>query len=140
MQPSVGAGETFPGAPAPLLRTPFAEYLATLRPVALAWGLVGVFFLLLTLVDSLLSPHPLDPGTWGPLAYDAVWAMVAFAFLARVPVLRSAWDRRDLAPIRESTLVWGILGLLFGVVLGLLLLVAFLHATLRRPIFSSDPR
>ena len=134
---STGADE--PPVGGPLLRTPFAEYLSTLRPVSLAWALVGVFFFLLTAVGSLLSPHPLGPGTWGVLAYDGVWVLVAVTFLARLPALRSAWDRKDLARIRETTLVWGILGLLFGVVLGLLVLVAFLHVTLRRPVFAPDP-
>ncbi len=135
----VTTGGDGPPAGGPLLRAPFAEYLSTLRPVSLAWALVGVFFFLLTAVSSLLSPHPLDPGTWGALAYDGVWVVVAVTFLARLPALRSAWDRKDLARIRETTLVWGILGLLFGVVLGLLVLVAFLHVTLRRPVFASDP-
>ncbi len=137
MGATTGAGTTLAGGP--LLRTPFSEYLSTLRPVSIAWALVGVFFFLLTAVDSLLSPHPLDPGTWGALAYDAVWVLVAVTFLARLPALRSAWDRKDLSRIRETTLLWGILGLLFGVVLGLLILVAFLHVSLRRPVFAQDP-
>lgn len=139
MATTTGAGEPLPEGSAPLLRTPFAEFLGTLRPVTVAWALVGALFFLLTLVHSLLSPHPLDPGSWWALAYDAAWVLVAATFLTRLPALRSAWDRKELSTIRETTLIWGILGILFGVVLGLLIIVAFLHVTLRRPIFSADP-
>ncbi len=121
-----------------LLSMPLSRYWQTLRPVAIAWALVGTFFLLYTLLTALLAPHPASPDTVGGLLYDGLWVAVALLLYRELPGLELLWTRHELARARERTLVYGIVGLVFGVVLGLLLLVSFLHLVLSRPIFSPE--
>jgi hypothetical protein len=93
--------------------------------LALIGGLLFLLFLAFTILDVVFGRGAGDLFT---AAYCLVSAAINFLLWQRVPRFQQlAADRQYLA-LREPLLIWGILGVIFFVVVGVLLLVAWVRA------------
>lgn len=103
--------------------------LSVSRSLALVFALIaGLLFLLLlalTVVDAVLGR---GIGYLVVAVYCLASAAVDFVIWREVPRLEQLASQRQYTALREPLLVWAILGLIFFVVVGVLLLVAWLRA------------
>lgn len=95
--------------------------------LALLAGLLFLLFLAFTLLDVVLGR---GPGDLVAAVYCLASAAVDFVLWRELPGLERMAAARRYAELRQHLLVWAILGLLFFVVVGVLLLVAWLKAEL----------
>ena len=111
--------------PDPSLRT----LLSVSKSLALAFALIAGLLFLLFLVFSLLDVvFGRGPGDLVAAAYCLASAVVNYLLWQQVPRFeRLAADGQYLA-LREPLLVWGVVGVIFFVVVGVLLLVAWIRA------------
>jgi len=106
--------------------------LALARPLALVFaGLAALLFLVflaLSFVEAVLGR---GPGDLVAVAYCAVSAAVNFLIWREVPDLQRLEVEGRYGALREPVLIWAILGLLFFVVAGVVLLLAWVKIDLK---------
>jgi len=95
---------------------------------ALLAGLLFLVFLAFAVLDLVL----------GRGAGDIVWAVYSLASAAvnyvlwrEIPRLEQLAATRQYAALREQTIIWAVLGIIFFVVVGLLLLVVWMKVELQ---------
>lgn len=124
--PAVAGG---PAPTAPLPDESVRVLLSASRSLALVFAIVaGVLFLLLlalTVVDAVLGR---GVGYLVAAVYCLASAAVDFVIWREVPRLEQLAAQRQYTELRGPLLIWAILGLVFFVVVGVLLLVAWLRS------------
>ncbi len=91
--------------------------------IALLAGLLFVVVLLLSVLQALLG---LGIGGFATAAYCLISAVVNFVLWRELPTLQALAAQRSYAALRDQLLLWVILGLFFFVVVGVILLIAWL--------------
>jgi hypothetical protein len=124
----VAAGETLPPD----------ESIRVLLSVARSLGLVlallaGLLFLLLLAFTVLDVVFGRGAGDLLAAVYCLASAAVNFVIWREMPRLEQLAAARRYAELREHLLIWAILGIVFFVVVGVLLLVAWVKAELLTP-------
>jgi len=118
--------------PAPARPDESVRVLLTLsRSLALLLAIVAGLLFLLFLAFALLN-LVLGFGPVGIVAavYCLVSAAVNYLLWREIPQLEQIANARDYARLRDRLLIWGILGLVFFVVVGVLLLAVWLKSEL----------
>jgi len=124
-------GATPPPPPAPADDS-VRSLLSVARSLALLFavlaGLLFLVFLAFAVLDLVL----------GRGAGDIVWAVYSLASAAvnyvlwrEIPRLEQLAASRQYAALREQTIIWAVLGILFFVVVGVLLLVVWMKVELQ---------
>jgi len=127
--PSAPASPPTAGAPPgdaslrPLLS--IARSLALL--LALLAGLLFLVFLAFAFLDLVLGR---GPGDVVSAVYCLASAAVNYVLWREIPALERLAEARQYSELRERTIVWAVLGLIFFVIVGVLLLVVWLKAEL----------
>jgi uncharacterized membrane protein YeaQ/YmgE (transglycosylase-associated protein family) len=108
------------------------NFLHACRTVSIVWALVGAIVALVGILGFFFSLFMLrfSADSLFLFFYGGLW-MFTCAFIhircqSWIPLAESA----QYAVLRERMLVWVVLGLLFGVISGLLLLIVYLHTDL----------
>ena len=105
--------------------------LSVSRTLALLFaGLAGLLFLLLLAFTVLDVVFGRGPGLLVTSIYCLASAAVLFVVWREIPSLQQLAANRQYAALRGHLLIWAILGLLFFVIIGVLLLVAWAKAEL----------
>jgi hypothetical protein len=105
--------------------------LSVSRSLALLFALLaGVLFLLLLGLGVLTIVLGGGLGEIVAAVYCLASAAINFAIWKQLPGLEALAAQKRYAALREPLLIWGILGVLFFVVVGILLLVAWVKAEL----------
>jgi len=94
---------------------------------ALLAGLLFLVFLAFAFLDLVLGR---GPGDLVSAVYCLASAAVNYVLWREIPALERLAEARQYAALRERTIVWAVLGLIFFVVVGVLLLVVWLKAEL----------
>jgi len=121
-----------PAVPNPPPGTPADETVRSMlslgRSLALIFAIVaGLLFLVLLVlgvIEAILGAVPTD--IFGAV-YALVSAMVNYLIWRELPRLEGLAAQRQYAYLRDQLLLWAILGLLFFVVVGVVLLVAWIR-------------
>ncbi|MDE1819475.1 MAG: hypothetical protein KGJ23_00315 [Euryarchaeota archaeon] len=120
-----------PSGPAPALprAASLTSFLGTTRTLTWVWVLLAGLVALIDLLEILLTIFALrfPLGGLEGLAYAVIWGVVDLFILARIGGWRSELERGRYAALQEPFLLWGILGTIFGILPGLLLLVAYVR-------------
>ncbi len=124
-----GAGTIAPAAP------PADESVRSLLAVsrtlailfALLAGLLFLVFLAFAVLDLVLGR---GAGNIVLAVYCLASAAVNYVLWKEIPALQRLAEARNWVALRNQTLVWGIVGILFFVLVGLLLLVVWTRAEL----------
>ena len=122
-----------PGTPAPPTGSvEHANVLSTLdvgRVLTKVWVLIGGLVALLNLVSIFLSLLTLTfpGGGLGGLIYAIIWIGVDLVILGLIGGWMSELSAGRYTTVKEPILLWGILGLIFGVVPGVILLLVYLR-------------
>ena len=105
------------------------SFLGTCRTLTKVWVLLGALVGLLNVVGIIYSVFTLRfaGSAVGGLLYAAIWIMVDVMILGRIGAWTADVSRGEYQAVKEPLLLWGVLGLLFGVVPGVLLLIAYLR-------------
>jgi len=90
-------------------------------------GLLFLIFLGLTVLDVVLGR---GAGALFLSVYCVASAAVNFVIWREMPALERLAAAREYAVLRQHLLIWAVLGLIFFVVVGVLLLIAWLKAEL----------
>ena len=120
------------GAPAPppqsVESANLASLLRTSASLTRVWALLGALVALLYLVEIVLALQRLRfaGGGVGGLAYAAIWVAIDVLLLAQLPRWTGDVTMGRYARLKEPLLLWGILALIFGIVPGILVLLAYL--------------
>ena len=105
--------------------------LSVARSLALLFailaGLLFLVFLAFGLLAAVLGRGPVDLLA---AVYSLVSAAVNFVLWREIPPLEQLAASRQYGALRERLLIWGVLGLVFFVVVGVLLLVAWVKVEL----------
>jgi hypothetical protein len=105
--------------------------LSVSRSLALVFALLaGVLFLLLLVLGVLSAVVGRGLGEVVAAVYCLASAAVNFTIWKQLPRLEGLAAERRYAALREPLLLWGVLGLVFFVIVGAFLLVAWLKAEL----------
>jgi hypothetical protein len=138
VSPPAPPASTAPPAPGPSPDDSIRSLLGLARTFALLFaGLAGLLFLIflaLAFVETVLGR---GPGDVVAVAYCAVSAAVNFLIWREIPTLQRAAAAGQYGPLREQLLVWAILGIVFFVVAGVILLLVWVKVDLRA---SSSPK
>lgn len=114
------------GAPAPATDDSLRSLLAIARPLALLFaGLAGLLFLIflaLLLINAVLGR---GAGDIVAVAYCAASAAINFLIWRQIPGLQRSAAAGQYAALREPLLVWAILGIVFFLIVGIVLLLAW---------------
>ncbi len=102
--------------------------LGTTRTLTRVWVLLGVLVGVLNLLAILFSilTFRFPGGGIGGLVYAAIWVGVDLLLLDRLNGWSALLAEGHYQALKEPFLLWGILGLLFGVIPGVLLLWLYL--------------
>ena len=123
---------TAPAAAPPPPDDSVRSLLAIARPLALLFAglaaLLFLVFLVLTFVEAVLGR---GAGDVVAVAYCAASAAVNFLIWRQIPGLQQAVAEGRLGAVREPLLVWAILGILFFVFVGVVLLIAWVKVEAR---------
>ncbi len=99
--------------------------LALIGMVLTAIGAIGTIWALAVLTSAGYGAY----GAVGASVY-AIYIVVVFLFLLfvylRIGAIRDLVDAGRLAEAKERTLIWMILGFIFGILVGVLLLIAYI--------------
>lgn len=116
-----------PGAPDESLRA----LLSISRTLALLFavlaGLLFLVFLAFAFLDLVLGR---GPGDVVSAVYCLASAAVNYVLWREIPALERLAEARQYAALRDRTIVWAVLGLVFFVLVGVLLLVVWLKSEL----------
>ncbi len=110
-------------------RSNLVSFLGTTRTLTLIWVLLGALVALLDLLSivlSLLALH-FPGGGLGGLAYAVIWVLIDLMILSRIGGWTEQVRTARYQSLKEPLLLWGVLGLLFGVVPGILLLLVYVR-------------
>ncbi len=110
-------------------RSELLNFLHVARILSLVWMLLGglvALIALLELVVSLVYLTP-SPGSLLLFVYAALWGMTDLFIVNREPHWRARAEKGDFVGLHEDLLLWVVLGLIFGVVPGVILLVIYLR-------------
>ena len=105
------------------------SFLGTTRTLTLIWVLLGALVALLNLLSIVLSILTLHfpGGGLGGLAYAVIWVLIDLMILPRLGGWTEQVRTARYQSLKEPLLLWGVLGLLFGVVPGILLLLVYVR-------------
>jgi len=119
------------GSPTPAPDESIRALLSVSRSLALVFailaGLLFLLFLAFTVLDVVFGRGAGDLIT---SVYCLVSAAVNFVLWREIPPLEHLAANRQYAALRSHLLVWAVLGIIFFVVVGVLLLVAWVRAEL----------
>lgn len=91
--------------------------------------LLGGLLFLITVVRALIAlvllVFPFGLAFW--MIYYALWAFVSLLIFIQVPSWQSLASAGSYTGLQQKILLWAILGLIFGVILGLLLIVIYIR-------------
>lgn len=119
---------TAPSAPDPGVRS----LLSTARTLALLFALLaGLLFVILLAFSFVVLVFGRGPGDLVGAVYCLVSAAVNYLIWRELPRLQRLEESGSYGPLREQLLIWGILGLVFFVVVGLVLLLAWVKLEAR---------
>jgi xanthine/uracil/vitamin C permease (AzgA family) len=119
-----------PPPPPPLAgdRETVRSMLSLARTLALLFALLaGVLFLILLVLGIVEAIFGAVPADIGGAVYCLVSAVVNYLAWREIPRLESLAQQGQYRALRDQLLVWFILGLLFFVVVGVVLLVAWIR-------------
>ncbi len=99
------------------------------RVLTKVWVLIGGLVALLNLVAIFLSLLTLTfpGGGLGGLIYAIIWIGVDLVILGLIGGWMSELSLGRYSTVKEPLLLWGFLGLIFGVVPGVILLIVYLR-------------
>ncbi len=99
------------------------------RVLTKVWVLIGGLVALLNLVAIFLSLLTLTfpGGGLGGLIYAIIWIGVDLVILGFIGGWMSELSAGRYSTVKEPLLLWGFLGLIFGVVPGVILLIVYLR-------------
>jgi hypothetical protein len=127
--PAPSAGSPPPGGPPP--DESIRALLSISRSLALVFailaGLLFLLFLAFTVLDVVFGRGAGDLVT---AVYCLASAAVNFVLWREIPRLELLAAARQYAALREHLLIWAVLGVIFFVVVGVLLLIAWVRAEL----------
>ncbi len=103
------------------------SYLNVARILALVFWIIGGLSVIVGLVSLFLLVFGIFAFSPGWFVYEILFTVVNFLMWHRVEEIRTQVEQRQYAAAREKLLLWMILGWLFGIINGILLLLALLR-------------
>ncbi len=103
--------------------------LSTTRTLTWIWALIGLLVAILSLLSILVTLVTLrfPGGGIGSLVYAILWIVIDLLLLERMPSWNSQLGTGSYHDLKEPLLLWALLGLIFGVVPGVLLILVYLR-------------
>lgn len=105
------------------------SHLGATRTVTKIWVVLGGIVVLVTLIGFFYAVFTLRfPGSsLGNLVYALIWIVVDLLVVERIDGWTKDISAGRYQAVKEPLLVWAILALIFGVVPGILLLIAYIR-------------
>jgi len=138
--PAVGPPPSPVPAPPPTDDSPLRSLLSLARTLALLVALIaGLFFLILLALGILRIALGGPPASLIAAAYCLISAAVNYLAWREIPALEVLASQRKFGLLKERLLVWVVLGLVFFVVVGVVLALAWVRIDLRAGPFAVAP-
>ncbi|HLN51606.1 MAG TPA: hypothetical protein VK455_06085 [Thermoplasmata archaeon] len=129
-----------PPAPPPLDDEPLRSLLGLARTLAFLVALVaGLFFLILLALGIFRIAVGGSPASLVAAAYCLIAAAVNYLTWRELPALELLASQRKYGLLKERLIVWTVLGLIFFVVVGVVLALAWVRIDLKAGPYAAAP-